>query len=324
MTSLPLGLRPRGLTWSVLRLHRPAVWAWSAFVVILALGLTRLHLLGENAEGVTGPCGGEGMPVCSAAFHEASSEFAFRYTSWAGLASGILAWLPLVVAAWASAALVARELENGTASLAWTQSVSPARWLATRLAVPALLLTLGTLALTALFRWTWVTGDPDLRGDWYMSDVYRAMGPVTTAYVLLALAVGAVAGVLTRRTLPSVGAGAGAMLAVYGLAEEYRFALWPKTVWTGHQAAVLPNSTRVDDFGLITTSGEQLSRIFCDSDHPKDYTACLNRHDAVGAFGSGHPASDFLPLQLMETGTVLTLTAALAATAFWLLRWRLP
>ena len=35
-----------------------------------------------------------------------------------------VSYLPLLVAAWAGATLTGRELENGTAQLAWTQSIT--------------------------------------------------------------------------------------------------------------------------------------------------------------------------------------------------------
>ncbi|MEU0393296.1 hypothetical protein ABZ208_11045 [Streptomyces sp. NPDC006208] len=46
------------------------------------------------------------------------------------LASTLIAWLPFAVAVYAGGVLIVRELERGTAALAWTQSVTPARWLA--------------------------------------------------------------------------------------------------------------------------------------------------------------------------------------------------
>ena len=50
----------------------------------------------------------------------------------------MLAVVPAVVGAFWGAPLVARELEAGTHRLAWTQSVTRGRWLATRLGLTLL------------------------------------------------------------------------------------------------------------------------------------------------------------------------------------------
>ncbi|WP_308216378.1 hypothetical protein [Streptomyces ortus] len=107
----------------------------------------------------------------------------------------------LLPAAVAGGALVGRELENGTAELAWTQSVSPARWPAAKLAVPALLLTAGGTVFVLVFRWAWAA-DRDLMGDdWTFHDVFAARGPALVAYALCGLGVGALAG-LKAETAP--------------------------------------------------------------------------------------------------------------------------
>src|SRR5690349_13377158 len=104
------------------------------------------------------------------------------------------------VAVWAGAALIARELESGTAWLAWTQSVSPVRWLVAKLAVPALLITLSGTVLVAAYRWSWSNRPARVIGDWPVSAVFVARGPAMVAYALCALAMGAVAGLALRRS----------------------------------------------------------------------------------------------------------------------------
>ncbi|UYM24311.1 hypothetical protein OIM90_17060 [Streptomyces sp. AD16] len=54
---------------------------------------------------------------------------------WLDWVSVLLLALPVAVAAWAGAALTGAEQERGTAALAWTQSVSPRRWIAVKWAV---------------------------------------------------------------------------------------------------------------------------------------------------------------------------------------------
>lgn len=54
----------------------------------------------------------------------------------------------------------------------------------------------------------------------------------------------------------------------------------------------------------------------------RDSTACLKAHDVTGFYSEYHPASHFWPLQLVETGITLALTALVLAAAFTLLRRR--
>ncbi len=97
--------------------------------------------------------------------------------------------------------VVSRELEAGLHRLAWTQSISPARWLASKLATAATLAVAGALALVGVFR----LGASGLLGranlSWSDRGVYEALGPALVAYCLLGVAVGALVRLLVRRTL---------------------------------------------------------------------------------------------------------------------------
>lgn len=316
-----LALAPRGLTWSVLRVHRTAFWIWTAFVTAGAGGLLWLHRLIGEAERGNGPCGTTaGLPDCVDSIDGING-----YTAWAGLASGLIAFLPFVVAAFAGGALIGRELEHGTAALSWTQSVTPVRWLAAKLAVPALLITTGTALLTLLLRRIWTAGGSSLVNAWYSGDVFRSTGPVAVAYALLGLAVGALSGLLMRRTLPALGFASVASLLAYILGDWYRSELWPKTTWTGMKALNLPESVQQFDRGIITAAGRTTNDYACvDSDSAVDLKRCMAETGATDFYAVVHPASHYWPIQLVETGVVLTATALAVAAAFWLLRRRTP
>ncbi|WP_189822301.1 hypothetical protein [Streptomyces finlayi] len=118
-----------------------------------------------------------------------------------GLSGGtaISAMLPLYGGVQVAGPMVAEELATGTYKLAWTQGVTPARWLAAKLAVPAVLLVALAVGLG------WVHGSE------------LAFGPVPIAFVLCAVAFGALAGLLVRRTTPAMFL-TGAALGVLSLA----------------------------------------------------------------------------------------------------------
>ncbi|THA25125.1 hypothetical protein E4198_10645 [Streptomyces sp. RKND-216] len=319
MTALPRGLRPRGLGWSVLTTHRLVAGIYLGAVVVAAALLVSLHYYGSDVLAAAAEhCEGTSR-LCE---RDVDPEQRYRYLM--GLAHGSLALLPLVVAAFAGAALVGREMENGTAALAWTQSVSPLRWLAAKLTFSALLLVTGTVALTLLIRFA---GLPDLAAEWHDNNPYLATGPTGTAYALLALATGAVAGLLLRRTLPALAAAVGATGLTLILGAVYRVHLWPKVLLTATPPRLLqiPSRSQIIDSGGITPSGERFSHERCAAIYRPDFdrNECLRQYDA-DAFATVHPPSHYWPLQLVETGIVLGLAAGLTAAAFWLLRRRLP
>jgi hypothetical protein len=92
--------------------------------------------------------------------------------------------------------LVARDVENGTHRLAWTQSKTRARWLGARLAVAAAGALAATAAVTALIAWAL----PETAVDPMRWFYYESHDLVPFARVLFALALGTALGALTRRT----------------------------------------------------------------------------------------------------------------------------
>ncbi|MPY55332.1 hypothetical protein [Streptomyces acidicola] len=289
--------RPRGLLWTVLRLHRPALIVWVLASAAIAGYLIRLYALGDEARAGMSVCGspGTGLPLCSAVDAITADE---TYTGGLSLMATAVSYLMFPVAAWAGGALIGRELESGTADLAWTQSVTPTRWLATRLAVPAVPITSGTGVLVLVHNWARQDGDPNLTGDWYYPDVFLATGPAAVAYALAGLALGAFAGMLTRRALPAAGLGFGAALVLYNALNHYREDLWPQVTRPDPTG---PDPTRIGLPRSVWQTGNE---------------------SGTGAPSSFHPQSHRWPLHLMETGIVLAVAVAATAAAFALLRRR--
>ncbi|MER6184599.1 hypothetical protein [Streptomyces sp. NPDC001652] len=273
----------------VLRPHRAALVLWLTALAAAAVHLVWLHSLADEARAGVGACAvpqQSGLPLCSAV--EAISADA-TYRDGIALVTGALALVMFPAAGWAGA-VIGRELENRTALLAWTQGVSPARWLAAKLTVPAVLLAAGTGAIAVLNRWARGDGDPNLVGDWYYPDVFIATGPAAVAYALAGLALGALAGLLTGRALAGAGVAFAACLVLYNLVDLFREDLWPTLTRRG--AFEPPRSYYQVDW----SANETVLRY--------------------------HPRSHFWPLQYVETGLLLAIAAAATTTAFVLLRRR--
>ncbi|MGW0712455.1 ABC transporter permease [Streptomyces sp. NPDC002643] len=307
----------RSLVRAMIRPHQSALWFWGLLVLLTGGGLLWAAGPGVDAawdEVVRSGC-------LKTDYCELSGPGYNLFGTAVSLGTFVLAILPFLVAAWAGGALIAREFDSGTVKLAWTQSVTPARWLAAKLAVPAAALVTGTVLLTLLNRLVWAR-DTEIRHnmatrDWFDSATFEANGTTATAYALLGLAVGVLAGLLFHRVLPALCAGLLGVMAAAGTISGNRHLLWPtETVisrtergdWTGEMV----------DRGIVTTTGDHISSVACTADD-----AC-GRTDIAAYYTEYHPSSHFWPLQLVETGIVLTLTALLILAAFAVLRRQTP
>lgn len=304
----------RGLIRATLRVHRSALWFWGLLVALVGGGLAWAAGPGFDAAWAEW-----GRRACEPADYCATGPARSRYGLAVNLGSTILTVAPALIGAWAGGALIGRELETGTAQLAWTQSVTPARWLAAKLAVPAAVIVSGTVLLTLLNRLVWWREERLRRlsgtRDWWESFTFTGHGTLATAYALLGLGVGVLAGLLVRRSLPALGVGLVGTTVLAGVLQTYRHLLWPtesvvsrspEQNWTGELV----------DRGFVTGTGERVSDLTCD-----DFS-CNRRSEAVAFYADHHPSSHFWPLQLVETGIVLAVTALLVWAAFRLLRRR--
>jgi ABC-type transport system involved in multi-copper enzyme maturation permease subunit len=109
--------------------------------------------------------------------------------------------VPALVGVFWGAPLVAREIEAGTLPLVWTQSVTRARWLLTKLAVVGLAsgLAAGLLSLVVT-RWA----RPLDNAGAAMYDTFGQRHLVPIGYAVFAFALGVTVGVLVRRTVPAM------------------------------------------------------------------------------------------------------------------------
>ncbi|MFE5075459.1 ABC transporter permease [Streptomyces halstedii] len=319
----PTGLR--GPARVVVRQHRLVLWITGGLAVAMALALVATALWSSHVVDAfaSGPCTIEGDPgrgcYQPVRDHLDSTRRLSRVFDYAAL---VLTALPVFVGAFVAGPMIARELETGTFKVSWTQSVPPARWLAAKLAVPAALLMTGVAALTAVLAWARSYADTPYPAQWYAPTVFGASGVTPLAHILLALSVGALVGLLVRRTVAATGVAVFSTGAVIVALAAVRPGLWPlRTATWDTETGGIPNDSWVIGSGRITDTGERLSVDICGqpvSEHP----ACLAGKTVVGSYLDYHPASHFWPLQLVETGILLVLAALALTLAFRLLHRR--
>ncbi|MDV9177200.1 hypothetical protein R6V09_44610 [Streptomyces sp. W16] len=295
---------------AVLRLQRGVLIAWAVIFTVTA-GIL-LWAYGPGGNGAAA----DWQRKCTVHGCDWSAAISAYHLAYA-VAEFLIGVIPYFAAALAGA-VVGRELENGTARLAWTQSLSPTRWLATTLAVPAALITAGSTVLVLLHRLLYDAHKVPVTWNWWNEETFIPNGTIAIVQPLLGLAVGALAGLLQRRLLSSIGLAIAATGLVHTVLNFTRPSLWPWVTRvsprnTGYDA---PLNVLVGDQGAVTSSGGHVP------DTCFEQAKCLKSVDVTGYYVQYHPASHFWPLQLVETGIVLAVTALVLAAAFTLLRRR--
>ncbi|AZP18783.1 ABC transporter permease [Streptomyces aquilus] len=319
MTTLtpPAAGTPHLTRW-LIRLHRPALLFWTAVVVTVSGVL--LWLGGPLADASAAAWRAyNACRTATCAYDQAAIlhyKDVYTYTTYAVLAA------PFLVAAWAGAALTGREVETGTARLAWTQSTSPLRWFASRLALPAAVVTAGTGLLVLLHHLAWSAGKGriDSLKSWYDLPTFYANGPVVVALALAGLVAGALAGLLRRGSLPALVAGLGFTgLLWYGVQLAIPHLWTTSTAVVGLRRFAPAGGGLGVDEGIVTATGAHVSNPTCANSENVECLAFYDKFDAVGWYRDYHPASHYWPLQLTATALVLALTALLTLLAFRLL-----
>ena len=328
------------MTWLTWRQFRSQMWV--AICAIVAIGVT----LVVGAAMVADLYASSGAAACQTACQTAISTFLGQATSgFTGVVyqTGILAVyvLPALVGAFWGAPLVARELEAGTHRLAWNQSVTRTRWLATKLATVggAGMLTTGLLSLGVTWYSHWIDQGTS---EQIQPHLFGARGVVPVAYGAFAFALGVTAGILIRRTVPAMAA----TLAVY-VAAVAAMPLWirqhllpaihvsvPLQTENIHGLGISAETHNLTVFADTDVSGWVVSNqtvtptgaVFTGPADPQycgrdtspracfDWIATLNLRQSVVY----QPGTHFWPLQWIEAGIFL---AAAVALALFCLQW---
>lgn len=331
----PVTLRPvawHRLAWVVWRRYRTTLFAVLALVAVLGgyLAVTghRMRTAYSSLEACT--------PVHSAACQFRWNDFHNSYGG-GGLVFVVLVLLPGVVGAFAGAPLLARELESGTFRYAWTQGVGRMRWAVATVLPGVVGLALVMALLGVLVGWhdapladAGIT--PRLEGS-----SFPVSGLAVAGWSTLGFALGLLAGLLWRRTVPAL---ATAFAVWFGLAYvasrvrlHYETPLTTTSLRLGGRPLPMDqwwdkNGVRVDDAQV----NQVLQAIGVQQNGTGNFTArpgsgavdpvqYLVQHGYTQVT-SYQPDSRYWPFQWIEFGWLAALSVVLVAVTFWLLRRR--
>jgi hypothetical protein len=193
------------------------------------------------------------------------------------LLGSVLLGVPAVIGIFWGAPLIARELENGTFRLAWTQGVSRRRWLATKLGLVGLASAAAAGLYSLAITW-WASPLDHVTNDRIGTGLFSQRGIVPIGYALFAFALGVTAGIVFKRAIPAMAATLVGFIAARALTE---FLLRPHLMPAKHASFALSASKGI---GVNMANNGQLSIVTDGSSIPGAWTLGSKIVDS-----SGHP-----------------------------------
>ena len=246
-------------------------------------------------------------------------------------------FLPGLIGVFVGAPLVARELESGTFRFAWTQGRSRAQWIVTKLVLLGAALAVLTLAFSALFTW-WYGPLDAISGRMTTYGAYEVSGLVFAARTLFGFTLGALLGVVIRRTVPAMAATGAAWVAVMLSSLIYLRPLirWPITALgalakgANSGSASVPVNADVVSHWIQDAAGHHISdqQLFRQAiatngglPSPQQYHAYLTQHH-YSQWVSYRPNDWFWHFQILEACGYAFVAVLLAVATVLLVRRR--
>ena len=325
------------MIWVTWRQHRTLLVASGG---LLALMLAVLFVTGL---GISHTFHASGLATCLAVptrdCGDLASAFSDRYSSLSFLVPLFLV-LPALIGIFWGAPLVAREVEQGTHRLAWTQTVTRSRWIGTKLAVLFAATAAGAALFTLVLSW-WSRPLVLASDNRFEPGIFDLRGFVPIAYALFALALGIAAGALIRRLVPAMLATVtGYTLVRFFIAAFARPHYMATRVWNSSFFGIEPGAragdwvlsrTTVDGMGNVLGAGHELNLNVLIARCPglipspgsfpdKDATAACAQRIGLHIQAVYQPGSRFWAFQGIESAIFVALAVGLLALSVWLVK----
>jgi hypothetical protein len=329
------------MTWLAWRQFR--VQAFTAVVGLVALGA----VLAYTGPHLVGLYRSSGIAQCQASHGDCGpliDDFTSHYPL-LHILDPLVLIIPGLVGVFWGAPLLARELETGTFRLAWTQSVTRTRWLATKVTLVGIASIVVTGAVSVMVA-LWSSPLDAASGNRFNPGTFSVRGIVPFGYAAFAFALGVAAGAAIRRLLPAMAA------TLFGFAAvRFSFQQWvrPHLATARHVTTPLFGAQHGAPGAAAGTPGV----------HPNDWVVSAHAVNAAGhtvavdrdtlrsicglpkgEFSQGalqscgqrlrlhsvltiQPANRYWPFQGWETAVFGVLAIALIVFGFWWTRQRI-
>jgi hypothetical protein len=246
-------------------------------------------------------------------------------------------YVPLLIGVFIGVPLLAREHEQRTLLLAWSQDVSPVRWLWTKLALLGLFVATLTAVVSAVCDHMAHVYSNIIGGGLFADSSFLVTGMLPLASGICCFAIGVALGAAFRRTLPAVfGVIAGFIGLMMGIQWRYPTLMKPLSSYRhfDHQGDGVMGSNALVVNGHVSIGPGVASNLFDSSGHELNYaeldrmcpnpgvdpaatTACFVRNH-LQTYVTYQPGSRIPAFHLIIAGGYLGL-AAVALAAAWLI-----
>ncbi len=312
------------MTWLIWRQHRRqaafAAGALAIFAILLAV--TGVHMAGTYHDA---------LRSCAATDScNSAGDGLFRGDGAIIDVVNLTLVVPVLLGLFWGAPLLAREIEEGTHKLVWTQSVTRRHWLAAKSA--AILAAAALVGASLALAVTWWSRTFDLiQQNRFQPGHFEIQGIVPIGYAILGAALGIAAGAVLRRTLPALAATVGVMVAFWVVVANYVRPHYLGAVtklmpgfgdagvgggWVLHNNLLGPTGQRIGDKGrLASDMPEACQRLLGSATTRAPIDACLAAHGFHTKLVY-QPANRFWTFQIIETSICVALALLLLGVAF--------
>ena len=316
-----------GMVWLTWRQHR---WALLGMLVLTAVLVGWMVYLSVDITSLYHQCHDTRCPPYST--QQAALSATYGPLWQAGNAGVVVMYAPLLIGLFLGVPLLSREHEQRTLLLAWSQDVSPTRWLSTKL----ILLGLFVGGLTAVIS---AVSDhlahvyANISGGLFDDSSFLATGMLPLTSSICWFAVGVALGAIVRRTLPAMFTViAGFIAALMGIRWRYPTLMTPLHAYVhyDHLGTGGPGPNALVLSGNISIGPDSVSGLYDSPGHQISFAdlqrMCPNLNPSTECLASNHlmsnvtyqPSTRIPAFHLIIAGGHLSI-AAIALVAVWLI-----
>lgn len=319
------------MTWIVWRQQRPVFITLVAglVVAVVAILLLRAVMVADLSAGNLLDCVAKGIDACNS---PAANDFQTAWFDKMHLAAATVLAAPVLIGVFVGAPLFAREFEQGTHALAFTQSVSRTRWMATKFAVAALpALVVVVVYQLVVHSWLDAAGQlgPLSTGPFYFT-TFDAHGVSPVAYTLFAYTLGMFAGAVFKRTLVAMTLTLGLFIAVRFVIGGVRESLiTPTRVLSDDlDSRTVERGPLVVESGFLDAKGAVVAdptpMMNCagkgDTQGAVDFAACYRENGLAQRYADVIPVDQATTLHLLEASIFVGLAVLFVLGSVWAVR----
>ncbi|MEV6711679.1 ABC transporter permease [Lentzea sp. NPDC051208] len=320
------------MTWIVWRQQRPVFITLVAglVVAVTAILLLRAGMAADLAARNLVDCAAKGLEACMG---PAATEFQTAWFDKMHIAQATVLVAPVLIGVFVGAPLFAREFEQGTHALAFTQSVSRTRWMATKFLVAALpALVVVIIYQLVVHSWLDVAGKlgPLATGEFYFT-TFDSHSVSPAAYTLFAYTLGMFTGALFKRTLVAMTLTLGLFVAVRVVLSGVRESLiTPTRLLSGDLdgPALAGRGPLVVESGFLDARGNVIAdptpMMNCgskaDAQGAVDTAACYRENGLAQRYADVIPTDQATTLHLLEGSIFAGLAVLFVLGSVWAVR----